>query len=315
MKLALIATLLAALGTAAAAQDTRTWVDDAGISVEVPTHPQRIVSMHDSSLTTPLIELGVIPVGSFSRTDSNGQPFMRGTGTLSGVTFENSGITPIGGQDADLEAIAALAPDLIVMSPFTTTPREKLEVIAPTVLVADNMRGELATFEDLAALTGTEDKLAILKERYANQIAQLRDTLDGRALSASILLVYDGEIQAWHTYGVLGKVLRDAGFTFPDILNSIEGDDRVRFSGERLQDFDADLMFLTYLSGTGGKAEVEANLDTIMPGYCTFLHACQNEQIVYLPREEAVARSYTAAGMMAAAIGAIISSKTITPAP
>lgn len=292
------------------AQEMRAYTDDAGIEVQVPVDPQRIVSMHDSSLTTPLLELGIVPVGSFSRVDEAGNAYMRGTATLSGVTFENTDIAPIGGQEPDIEAIAALAPDLIVMSPFTTTPREQLERIAPTVLVEDNMRGELATFEDLAELTNTQDRLQLLKDRYASQIEQLKGALGDRELSASIFLVHDGEVQVWHTYGVVGKVLRDAGFSFPEALNRIEGDDRERLSAETIPELDADLVFLTYLAESGVQS-VKDELDTMLPGYCDFLHACRNDQIVYLPREDAVARSYNAAGMMAAAIGAVISGRDI----
>lgn len=304
---------LVAASTPALAAETRSYVDDAGIEVQVPVDPQRIVTLHDSSLTTPLIELGVMPVGSFSRNDANGNAYMRGTATLSGVTFENSSIKPVGGQEPDLEAIAALEPDLIIMSSFLSTPREKLEQIAPTVLVEDNMRGELATFEDLAELTNTQDRLELLKHRYESQIAQLKDAVGNDTPSASVFLVHDGQIQGWHTYGVIGKVLRDAGFEFPEVLNEIEGDDRVFYSAETLQQFDADLVFLTYLAGSG-KAQVQADLETMLPGYCQFLHACQNDQMVFLPREDAVARSYTAAGMMAAAVTAVVTSRDLAAA-
>lgn len=302
----LLGVAMAAMLAPALAQETRSYVDDAGIEVEVPVDPQRIVSMHDSSLTTPLLELGIMPVGSFSRVDGAGNAFMRGTATLSGVSFENSPIRPIGGMEADIEAIAALDPDLIIMSPFTTTPREQLESIAPTVLVEDNMRGELATFEDLAELTNRQGQLQLLKDRYANQIEQLKQVIGDRELSASVFLVHSGEVQVWHTYGVIGKVLRDAGFAFPEALNRIAGDDRDRLSAESIPELDGDLIFLTYLADSGVQ-QVKDDLEIMLPGYCDFLQACRNDQVVYLPREDAVARSYTAAGMMAAAVGAVIS--------
>jgi len=312
-RLALTAALLlaASLLQPAFAQETRFYTDDAGRTVEVPVRPERIVSLHDSSLTVPLVELGILPVGAFGRDGESG-PYMRGAATLTGVTFENSDIVNVGGSPADLEAIAALEPDLIITAAFQETSLEQLELIAPTVVVEDNMRGELATFEDIAELTGTQDRLAILKSRYENQVAQIRAVLDGRNISASIILTNAGQIQAWHTYGVIGKVLRDAGFSFPDVLNDIEGSDRVLFSGEELQAFDADFMFLTYDAPRGqSPADAIAEIDTVAPGFCAFLTACQGERFVLLPREDAVARSYTAAGMMASAILAAISGRDL----
>lgn len=303
---------LAALAFAPAqAQETRSYTDDTGRTLDVPVAPQRIVTLHDSTLTIPLIELGIIPVGAFSRSNEQG-PYMRGAATLTGIEFDNSEIVNVGGSPADIEAIAALDPDLIITATFQQTPLDQLEAIAPTVVVEDNMRGELATFEAIAELTGTEDRLAILKSRYDNQIQQIRDVIGGREISASIILTSEGQIQAWHTYGVIGKVLRDAGFTFPDVLNQIEGSDRVHFSGEQLQAFDADFMFLTYDSPRGQTpSQAVADIETVTPNFCQFLSACQNERFVLLPREDAVARSYTAAGMMASAVLAAISGRDL----
>lgn len=315
MKISGLFVAVAAIGLAqpALAQDVVSYQDDAGRSVEVPARPTRIVTLHDSSLTVPLIELGILPVGAFSRVGAGVEgAYMRGATTLTGVTFQNSGIADVGGSPADLEAISALDPDLIITSTFQQAPVEQLQVIAPTVVVEDNMRGELATFEAIAALTGTEDRLAMLKERYENQVDQLRGLRGDRNISASIFLISEGQITAWNTYGVLGKVLRDAGFTFPDIINSIEHNDRAFFSGEELQAFDADFIFLTYDPQRGETPDsVIADFTKVMPGFCDFLTACQQQRIVFVPREEAVARSYTAAGMMSAAVLGAISGRDL----
>lgn len=298
-------------GPAALAQESRSYTDDAGRTIDVPVAPTRIVTLHDSSLTVPLVELGIVPVGAFSRKGEAG-PFMRGAATLTGVTFENSPMADVGGSPADLEAIAALEPDLIITSSFQEATAEQLSVIAPTVFVEDNVRGELATFEDIAALTGTEDKLAILKSRYESQIDQVKAVLAGRNISASIILTQEGQIAAWHTYGVIGKVLRDAGFTFPEVIDGLEGTERTFFSGEELPAFDADFMFLTYDAARGqSPQEAIADIETVTPSFCQFLTACSAERFVLVPREDAVARSYTAAGMMASAVLAAISGRDL----
>ena len=42
------------------AQDTRSFTDDAGRTVEIPTHPQAIASLHDLSITVPLAMPGIV---------------------------------------------------------------------------------------------------------------------------------------------------------------------------------------------------------------------------------------------------------------
>ena len=62
---------------------------------------------------------------------------------------------------------------------------------------------------------------------------------------------------------------------------------------------------------SGDYGDAIAEIDTVAPGFCAFLTACQGERFVLLPREDAVARSYTAAGMMASAILAAISGRDL----
>lgn len=87
-----VAVLLALFALAAAlpasAQEMRSYTDDAGRTVDVPVAPKRIVSLHDSSLTVPLLELGVMPVGSFGRPGADGKVYMRGAATLSLTSSE-----------------------------------------------------------------------------------------------------------------------------------------------------------------------------------------------------------------------------------
>ena len=94
-----------------AAEPTQTFTDDLNRKVVVPVHPKRIVSLHDLDITIPLIELGVPPVASHGRTRPDGSHFLRSSGMLTGVDFDNSDIKFIGTADIDIEAIAAAKPD------------------------------------------------------------------------------------------------------------------------------------------------------------------------------------------------------------
>lgn len=48
-----------------------------------------------------------------------------------------------------------------------------------------------------------------------------------------------------HSYHSLGRVLRDAGFTFPPLIESIPEGGRIDVSAERLPELDADFVFAT----------------------------------------------------------------------
>ena len=113
-KLVLAIGIAGALASAAPAQDVRVFTDDTGRDVTIPVKPQRIVALQDLFFTIPLIELGVNPVGSMGRTADDGSHFIRSSKTVTGLDFDNSDIVYVGGSTPDLEAIAALQPDLII---------------------------------------------------------------------------------------------------------------------------------------------------------------------------------------------------------
>ena len=158
--------MLVLVGFAAgAAEPTQTFTDDLNRKVVVPVNPKRIVSLHDLDITIPLIELGVPPVASHGRTRPDGSHFLRSSGMLTGIDFDNSDITFIGTADIDIEAIAAAKPDLIITEPTRNTPVEQLEKIAPTVSIDHLDGGAPEIYRKLAQLTGTEARLKILERR------------------------------------------------------------------------------------------------------------------------------------------------------
>ncbi len=292
-------TLAAIIATPALAQQTRTFADDAGRTVEIPAQPLRIVSLQDLAITVPLLELGVTPVGSHGRTTAEGEPFIRSSDVLTGVDFDNSEIKFVGNLPADVEAIAALEPDLILPTPWQTAPLAQLDAIAPTVVLDDSMRGDLGMHDALAEITGTRDKLEVLKARYAGQIAQIRRLIDTQSISVNVIQGVDGQVLSWHTYGALGKVLRDAGFQFPDRVEAIPEGEFARMSGEEFTALDADFLFATYRTDTlETPADALGYLEEVMPGFCDFLHACRENQMIVVPREEASASSYYGLGVL-----------------
>ncbi len=100
--------------TPALAQETRTLTDGTGTEVTVPADPQRVVALHDTSLTVALLDLGIEPIASHGRVVDGGEPYIRSGKLITGYDFDNSDIEFVGNLPADVEAIAALEPDLIL---------------------------------------------------------------------------------------------------------------------------------------------------------------------------------------------------------
>lgn len=81
----------------------------------------------------------------------------------------------------------------------------------------------------------------------------------------AVIQANHGKINALHTYHSTGRVLRDAGFTFPKLIDSIPPGGRIDVSAERLPELDADFVFATWRGDTGGKPQDEiAAMDAVM---------------------------------------------------
>lgn len=312
--LALAASLLLALPVCA--QDMRSFTDDTGRVIDIPVAAQRIVALHDTAITLPLLELGITPVGSHGRTTAEGEPFIRSSSVLTGIDFDNSTIQFVGNLPADVEAVAALEPDLIITTPWQSAGVEQLETIAPTVVLDTSTRDGFGMHEVLADITGTQDRLAILQSRYDNQIAQIKRLIDTGSVSVNVIQGVDGQFAVWHSYAALGKVLRDAGITFPDRVNAIaEGGDE-KLSAEALPDLDADFIFVTYRTDTlETPADAMAHLEKVVPGFCDYLHACRTNQMIVIPREEASSSSYYGLGVLAYMVISHISGRSFEHRP
>ncbi|MEM7444588.1 MAG: ABC transporter substrate-binding protein [Pseudomonadota bacterium] len=312
--LALVGAMLSAVP--AMAQETRVFTDDLGRSVEIPTDPQRIASLHDLRFTIPLIELGVPPIGSHGRVTAEGEPFIRSSRVLTGIDFDNSDIQFLGTKPADIEAVAAAAPDLIITSPWQSAPVDQLQQIAPTIVLDSEVHGEFGLFPVLAELTGSQDALETLEARYDGQIAQIQRLIDTDDIRVNVMQGVTGGLYVAHTYAALGQVLRDAGFEFPERVDEIPEGEAETFSAEFMPELDADFIFVTYRTDQlETPDDAIDHLVNVLPSFCDVLHACRENQMVVMPREEASSASYYGLGVMAYTVLSHISGRDYTPMP
>jgi len=296
------------------AQDAQTLTDGTGTDVTVPADPQRVVALHDTSLTVALLELGIVPVGSHGRTAENAAPNIRSGKLITGYDFDNSTIEFVGNLPADVEAIAALEPDLILTTDWQTADVGQLRAIAPTYVFPISTMDDFDVYRTIAEVTGTTDVLDKLETRYQAQLDMIAGLTDPAETQVSVIQAYGGELQVWNTYGSLGKVLRDAGFVFPAAIDAIEGNERQIFSGESYPEFDADFIFVTYAAERGeSPAQARAALDEVLPGWCEVMHACRNGQIVYIPREIASSATYDSLTALTQIVASHVVGRDYTP--
>ena len=299
----LIGAVLVVLGLAALpaiAQEVRVFEAGNG-AVEIPAAPQRIVSLHDLSITLPLVELGATDriVGSHGRVAEDGTPYIRAVNELYEVDYGNSDIEFVGVFDAiDLESIALLEPDLIIgRAGNDDALLANLQKIAPTILIDFN---NVDYFERMRAVADAGGVLAEYDRRLAKFEALIAESqrLIPNAADISVSLIQpwplEGYINGARTYYALSEVLDAIGFAKPDViaeLTTADGD----FSPEFLPELDADFIISTYETTSSAQASpdlIRAGFEKLVPGYCAVLHACRSNQLIILPRSPIYSASF-----------------------
>lgn len=319
MRKHLLSTLVLAFATTftpAIAQEMRAITDDTGTEVSIPVKPLRIVSLHDSVLTVPLLELGATLVGSHGRGDTEEAAFIRSSAAITGIDFDNSDIVWVGNYPADVERVAALSPDLILTTGWQPTDVDQLRAIAPTVVLESTKRNDAELYQWLADLTGTTKRLELMELRYANQIAAIKRLIDTENIMVSTIHANDGQLFAYNPYGNIGRVLIDAGFRRPALIEDIPVGDNRDFTAEFLPEFDADFIITTFRE-TGGDTpdDIRANFDSILPGWCDLMHACREDQMLIVSRSLGATTSYYALGAVTYMIMSEIGGREFTPMP
>ena len=218
---------------------------------EVPDHPQRIVVLTNEG-TEALLAVGITPVGAVR--SWLGDPW------YGHIAAQMTGVTVVGEESAvNLEAIAALEPDLIVGN---KTRQEKiydqLSAIAPTVM-SERLRGDwkinMALYTD-AAGKGAEGQAALAAfDARVDKIAEaagpaLQERISLGRFMASLTRIYYKDTFA-------GLILGEIGFARPAVQDKDEFADDV--GKERIPDFDGDRLFYFVYETGDGAAEAQAN--------------------------------------------------------
>jgi iron complex transport system substrate-binding protein len=186
---------------------TRTVRHDKGETV-VPAAPARVVVL-DSPLLDTLVTLGLTPVGAVRTAVDEDLPDYLGP--------QASGVSVVGTIGApNLEAVAALRPDLILSSTLRDDAiYDKLAAIAPTVFI----KGPGTTWRSDFLLAGeainrAEQARAALAD-FDAQAARLGETLAVGGRTAAIVRFLPEETRVYGPDSFSGSVLRAVGFGAP----------------------------------------------------------------------------------------------------
>ncbi|MGY2004620.1 ABC transporter substrate-binding protein [Blastococcus sp. SYSU DS1024] len=210
-------------------------VEHAMGSTVIPEEPERVVVLDTGELDSAL-SLGVTPVGAVT-TDVSEQ-------FLSYLAEDAEGIEVVGTiAEPDLEAIAALEPDLILSNQVRHEDiYDQLEQIAPTVFAADlgdTWKENLLL--DAEAL-GREEEAEELLAEYEQQAADLGEAIgDPASTTVSPLRFVGGTIRAYQPESFVGTVLADIGLDHVDLPEG-EVSTFAELSPEQITQADADVI-------------------------------------------------------------------------
>ncbi|HEV7346517.1 MAG TPA: ABC transporter substrate-binding protein [Devosia sp.] len=212
----------------------------------IPEKPERIVATRGDSIATPLLDIGAPLVGAGFRTD-NDETYLRGGADIFGMAFVvDAGVQSIGSpNEPDMEAIAALEPDLIILPGWQADLVEKASSIAPTVMIHDNLPflDHLAILADAAGMSGVyEQRLAA----YQAKIERIKTQLGHpSAITVSRFDISEGGLWFYPNWGAVDQVIDDIGFSRPAIQTDA-AESRSDISFELLPEFDGDILLSSY---------------------------------------------------------------------
>lgn len=243
------AAALAAFTAACAGPDTASADDSGGQrtvthamgTTTVSNRPSRIVALDSLPIDT-VVTLGKTPVGAAQAGSADALPAYLGGG-LDSTTVVGSIAEP------NLEAIAALQPDLILSSKQRHGDLyDALSAIAPTVFAvspAVDWQGTLRLFaEAMGETQAAEQKLS----EFHARAAALSETTRGR--TAHVVRVMDDGLRLHGPGTFSGSVLTAAGYTITgqpwDAKN-----DMSEISLENVAQIDSDIAFVANTAGPG----------------------------------------------------------------
>lgn len=195
--------------------------------------PARVVVL-DTGELDDVVSLGITPVGMATTEGANPVPSY-----LADKVKDVASIGTI--QDLNLEAIAALKPDLILGSQLRADKLYKqLSAIAPTVFSIRPGFPWKENFLLVGKALGEEDKAVKALNDYQEQADALKKDVQGDP-KISLVRFLPGKIRLYANKSLIGVILKDAGLARPE--NQDIDELAAEISAENIEQADADWIF------------------------------------------------------------------------
>lgn len=235
----------AKLGTDAAPGEFPRTITDSMGTVTLEKKPERVVVLDGGELDS-VLALGVTPVGMAEyATSPNGESYLK----------DRVAEIPVVGdvKELNLEAIAALKPDLILGSSLRAEKMyPALSKIAPTVFAIRPGFPWKENFLLIGDALGEETKAVQILNDYQDKANAVRDSVSNPP-TISLLRFMPEKIRLYANKSFAGVILKDAGIPRP--ANQDIDDLAAEISPENVSDAEADLILYSSYGDPSGTAE------------------------------------------------------------
>ena len=252
--------------------------------VEIPANPKKIVDISGSSEELVLLGHNVVGTSNVDSYDTSNVPsYMKdklGDAKVVGHSMM---------ETADVEAILACEPDLIIMSTRQEQIYDELKEIAPTVMLEDQSNDWEDKLEDIAELFGQEDEAQKWLDAYyakAEKLGKEIKKANGEDTTYLTVLASSGSFMVFSEGGI-GTVLKD-DMKLPQPANMPEQDSITlpTVTMEGLSEIDADHIIV--IATESDKADLEASsvwsqIRAVKDGNVTILDASPYFSQAYNP--------------------------------
>ena len=227
----------------------------------IKSAPSKVVILSTGQLDG-VLSLGVVPVGAATAGDADLVPTYLKT-KFSNKSAELDKIAKVGKRtDPDVEAIANLKPDLILINNTNKKDEvyESLAKIAPTVVTEGTGINWKQDFLLIAAALGTTEKAEKLMEEY-NTKAKSVGQKAGSEKTFSFLYTSADRTRIFAKSSFVGSICVDASLARPAAAQVEKTS--VDLSAEQLDQADADYLFYGVQGGDESKLTKEALWSTL----------------------------------------------------
>lgn len=252
--------------------------------VEIPANPKKIVDISGSSEELLLLGHTVVGTANVDSYDTENVPSYMKDSLGDAKVVGHSMM-----ETADIEAILALEPDLIIMAPRQEEIYDQLKEIAPTVMLKDQSNDWEAKLKDVAKLFGQEKEVENWLDTYYKKAEALGKEIkeaNGEDTTYLTVLASSGSFMVFSEGGI-GTVLKE-DMKLPQPANMPEQDNITlpTVTMEGLSEIDADHIIV--IATESDKADLAASsvwseIRAVKEGNVTILNASPYFSQAYNP--------------------------------